>query len=58
MFKDLRYAQSNCVCLCLKCHMSFHTKYGRGLNTEEQFVTFVDDYKNRPAEIALMKGDL
>jgi AraC-like DNA-binding protein len=37
---DLRYELSNGVCLCNKCHWSFHAKYGRGDTTASQYKEF------------------
>jgi predicted restriction endonuclease len=41
----LRRTIKNGVCLCSKCHMKFHTKYGFGENTRIQFEEFVKSYK-------------
>lgn len=35
--KDERYDVSNGICLCKRCHKSFHDQYGFGYNTRYQF---------------------
>lgn len=39
-FPDQRFELSNLVTLCKPCHDSFHTEFGKGNNTEEQFEQF------------------
>lgn len=36
----------NGVTLCVDCHNSFHTIYGRGNNTKEQFEEYINNIKN------------
>jgi hypothetical protein len=43
----LRYTVSNGVTLCWKCHKHFHTLFGRGSNTREQFIFFLHTYYGR-----------
>ena len=41
-YPNLRYDTNNGVCLCKKCHFQFHTIYGRGNNTKEQFIEWLN----------------
>lgn len=38
--KEKRYDLDNGICLCGKCHKDFHSEYGYGNNTSEQFEEF------------------
>jgi 5-methylcytosine-specific restriction endonuclease McrA len=40
-FKEERYEISNGITLCESCHTKFHSKYGYGGNTREQFEEFI-----------------
>lgn len=42
----LRYEVANGICLCVKCHMDYHNKYGRGNNTYYEFAEYVHIYHN------------
>lgn len=37
---EKRFELTNLVCLCENCHKEFHTKFGKGNNTKEQYVEF------------------
>lgn len=39
-FPDKREDVNNLVTLCVKCHKGFHKKYGRGINTKDEFVEY------------------
>lgn len=39
-FPDSRYDIDNGVCLCVKCHIAFHVKYGKSFNTVAQYIEF------------------
>jgi len=41
-FPKLRYDVENGTCLCKKCHIKFHKKFGFGNNDDEQFLFFTD----------------
>ena len=44
---ELIYEESNLITLCKECHTEFHTKYGFGNNTPEQYEEFI---KNKSQE--------
>lgn len=43
-FPKERLLVENGVCLCEGCHVSFHKRFGYGLNTQEQFERFEDEF--------------
>lgn len=42
--KEKRFDISNGVTCCDRCHKLFHKIYGRGKNTKEQFIEFLQIY--------------
>lgn len=40
IYPDKRLELSNLITLCKTCHDKFHSEYGRGKNTEQQFIEF------------------
>ena len=46
-YPNLRYELKNGITLCEPCHLEFHSIYGYGGNTEEQF----EEYRNRQLEL-------
>jgi hypothetical protein len=43
--KELRLDVSNGICLCDKCHKDFHSKFGYGNNTTDQFEQYIVEIK-------------
>jgi len=43
---ESRYEVSNGICLCVKCHNDYHSKYGKGDNTYYQFEEYLNIYHN------------
>ena len=45
IYEDKRYDIDNGIVLCEKCHKQFHSDYGYGHNTTEQFESFIESRK-------------
>ncbi len=46
-YRELRLDTGNGVTLCKSCHTTFHNIYGRGNNTKEQFLKFLEKKNGR-----------
>lgn len=46
-YKELRTSLNNGITLCEQCHKSFHDIYGRGNNTEKQFIEYKKQASNK-----------
>lgn len=42
-FPEQRFDVENGACLCETCHDKFHVKYGKGSNTKEQFLEWMNE---------------
>ena len=43
---DCRYDIDNGITLCERCHLDFHSAYGKKNNTKEQLKEFIDNYNS------------
>ena len=41
--RERRMDTTNGVCLCETCHKEFHKQYGKGNNTEAQYIEFKEE---------------
>jgi hypothetical protein len=50
-FPEQRMDVENGACLCIQCHDLFHTTYGKGTNTAEQFDMWIQEFRimHRPS---------
>ena len=53
-FKEQRYDVQNGITLCENCHKNFHSKYGYGNNTKEQF----EEWYGEAVELVKYEGKL
>ena len=53
-FKEQRYDVQNGITLCETCHKNFHSKYGYGNNTKEQF----EEWYGEAVELVKYEGKL
>ena len=53
-FKEQRYDVQNGITLCETCHKNFHSKYGYGNNTKEQF----EEWYGEAVELVKYEGEL
>lgn len=53
-FKEKRYDESNGITLCKICHKNFHSIYGYGNNTKEQF----EEWIGKAIELVKYNGEL
>lgn len=52
--RDKRTDETNGICLCFSCHSNYHSVYGRGDNTKEQF----EEWLGRSVELLKYEGEL
>lgn len=45
---DVRFDVNNGITLCSNCHFDFHSIYGFGNNTKQQFEEYIEDLQKRP----------
>ncbi len=45
IFPEQRFDLNNLTTLCKECHDLFHAQFGRGKNTKEQFISFLQGIK-------------
>lgn len=41
---EKRFDETNSICLCENCHENFHSIYGKGYNTKEQFMEWTNNF--------------
>ena len=52
-FPSMRFELDNLVCLCNKCHKSFHSKCGTKSNTKEQFDKYLEEIKDEQMDVKI-----
>lgn len=55
-FSDERTVLENGITLCKECHAEFHTEYGYGYNTKEQFKEYYSKYANHERSLLETTG--
>ncbi len=58
LYEDQRYDPNNGVTCCNNCHSGFHVYYGRGNNTELQWLEFINKIKNKEIIIEKYYGKI
>lgn len=52
---EKRFDDTNCITLCKKCHTNFHSIYGKGNNTKQQFLEWC---QNKELNLSIYNGEI